>query len=215
MTDVETIYSFLANSPPATTQADIILVLGSHDKRVPVFASSLFNAGAAPLVICSGGLGRITQNIWTEPEADIFSKICVEHGIPIENILLERNSTNTGENFLFTRKMLDSRGLSPKTGLIVCKPYMNIRALATGQKQWPEVEWSIGTPRLSFEEYFPGGPSDQEVTIMVGDLFRLQTYAALGYQVPIEIPDAVIQAGKRLVEIGFGQQIVDMINDEK
>ena len=93
--------------------------------------------------------------------------------------------------------------------LLLCgKPYMHKRALATGQKQWPEVHWSIGTPRLSFAEYFPGGPPPQEVTIMVGDLQRCRVYAEKGFQAPVEIPDAVWEAYQRLADAGYDEQVI-------
>ena len=85
---------------------------------------------------------------------------------------------------------------------------MHKRALATGQKQWPEVRWHIGTPHLSFAEYFPGGPPPQEVTIMVGDLQRLDVYAERGFQTPVEVPQEVRQAWVRLVADGFDKQLI-------
>ena len=207
-TDAKTIYDFLREVPKPTGKADMILALGSHDRRVPGYAADLYLSGRAPLLVCTGGLGRITMNLWTEPEAEIFGRICREKGVPAEHLLLERKATNTGENYTLTRSLLKEQGVMPKSGLIVCKPYMNKRALAAGQKQWPEVCWSVGTPDIPFEEYFPGGPSEQEITIMVGDLFRLQTYAEKGFQVPVEIPEEKLRAGERLVRAGYGGQVV-------
>lgn len=206
--DAKTIYDFLREAPEPADKADMILALGSHDKRVPGYAADLYLSGCAPLLVCTGGLGRITMGLWTEPEAAIFGRICRDKGVPPEHLLLECKATNTGENFTFTRSLLKEQGIMPKSGLIVCKPYMNKRALAAGQKQWPEVCWSVGTPDIAFEEYYPGGPSEQEISIMVGDLFRLQTYAEKGFQVPVEIPEDVWHAGLRLAAAGYGGQIV-------
>mgnify|MGYP002626767883 CR=1 FL=1 len=206
--DAKMIYDFLREVPAPAGKADMILALGSHDRRVPGYAADLYLSGRAPLLVCTGGLGRITRNIWAEPEAEIFGRICREKGVPAEHLLLEYHASNTGENFTFTRSLLKEQGIKPRSGLIVCKPYMNKRALATGQKQWPEVSWSVGTPEITFEEYFPGDPSEQEIAIMVGDLFRLQTYAEKGFQVPVEISEEIRRAGERLVQAGYGQQVV-------
>ena len=209
LSDARIIYDFLSGeSAAADIKADMILALGSHDRRVPDFAAGLYHAGAAPLVVCAGGLGRITQDIWDEPEAEIFGRRCLEPGVPASHLLLECNSTNTGENFLFSKKLLEEREVVPQSGLIVCKPYMNLRAIATGRKQWPEVNWTVGTPQLSFEEYFPGGPPEQEVTIMVGDLYRLRVYAERGFQTPVDVPDEIWETGNRLRSDGFDRQIV-------
>lgn len=208
LADAETLYCFLSDAPEPPRQADLILTLGSHDRRVPDYAAAVYHSGAAPLLVCTGGLGRMTRGLWTEPEAEIFARRCRELGVPAERLLTEPRSTNTGENFVFTRELLASQGIHPRIGLIVCKPYMHKRALATGQKQWPEVRWSIGTPRLSFAEYFPGGPPPQEVTIMVGDLQRLDVYAERGFQTPVKIPQEVRQAWARLVADGFDKQLI-------
>ena len=208
LADAGLIYDFLCGEPGPAACADVIFALGSHDRRVADFAAALYHAGAAPLLVCTGGLGRITRDIWEEPEAVIFGRRCLELGVPADHLLLERCAGNTGENFLFSKKLLEEHGITPRSGLIVCKPYMNRRAATTGGKQWPEVSWSIGTPRLSFEEYFPGGPPEQEVTIMVGDLYRLRVYAERGFQLPTEIPDEIREAGNRLRRDGFDQQIV-------
>ena len=115
LTDAKTKYDFLMESPAPATSSDMILALGSHDKRVPLFAADLYLAGAAPFIVCAGGLGRITRDIWEEPEADIFGRICVERGVPSESVLLERNSTNTEENFVFTKRLMEKNGLGPQS----------------------------------------------------------------------------------------------------
>ena len=62
-----------------------------------------------PPLIFSGGLGSITKRLWHEPEADQFAAIARAMGVPAANILIENASTNTGENILFTRKLLDRK----------------------------------------------------------------------------------------------------------
>src|SRR5256885_8648096 len=85
---------------------DAILVLCSHDRKVAERGAELFLEEWAPLLIFSGGLGSITRDIWTEPEADQFAKIAIAMGVPQERILIENRSTNTGENILFTKQLL-------------------------------------------------------------------------------------------------------------
>src|SRR5687767_15884045 len=87
-------------------RADAILVLCSHDTRVAERGAQLFLEGWAPLLIFSGGLGRITAGMWSEPEADQFARIARGMGVPEEQLLVENRSTNTGENVLFTKRLL-------------------------------------------------------------------------------------------------------------
>src|SRR5215211_3312985 len=91
--------------------ADAILVLCSHDERVAERAAQLFHEGLAPLVIFSGGQGSITRTLWNEPEAERFAQIAINLGVPREKILTETQSTNTGENIEFKKRLLAERGL--------------------------------------------------------------------------------------------------------
>ena len=205
--DAKVLYEFLSAAPPAPEKADMILVLGNHELRVPAYAAALYRRGAAPLVVCSGGFGKLTAARWTEPEAVVFARRCEELGVPRGQILLEPRSTNTGENFLFTRALLEAEGLRPASGLIVTKPYMARRALATAVLRWPEVAWAVGTPAVPFEDYFPEGPGE-ELAVMVGDLQRLRVYAACGFQAPVEVPEAIWAVYERLVADGFDGHVI-------
>src|SRR5258708_37178772 len=134
-------------------KSDAILVLCSHDKRVAERAAQLFLDDWAPLLIFSGGLGSITRTFWTEPEADQFAAIAIRMGVPKENILIENRSTNTGENFRLTRKLLVEKGIDPQKFIVVQKPYMERRSFATFRKMWPEKDVIVTSPQVAFDEY--------------------------------------------------------------
>ena len=65
-------------------KSDVILALGSHDLRVAHRAADLWLQGLAPLLIMSGGLGNLTRETWTVPEADQFAAIAVRKGVPAD-----------------------------------------------------------------------------------------------------------------------------------
>ncbi|CAN5673631.1 hypothetical protein BH18ACI4_BH18ACI4_13530 [soil metagenome] len=129
-------------------QADVILVLCSHDTRVAERGAQLFHEGWAPLLIFSGGLGTTTKNIWTEPEADQFAKIAIGLGVPKDRILIENRSSNTGQNILFTRQLLAEKEIDPQKFILVQKPYMERRSFATFKKLWPEKKSWLLRPRF-------------------------------------------------------------------
>ena len=190
-------------------KADCILTLGSHDLRVPERAAELYLQGFAPLMIMSGGLGNFTQEIWTEKEADKFAAIAIEKGVPANAILIENNSTNTGENILFTQKLLEEKGLEPNNFIVVQKPYMERRSFATFKKHWPHKKLIVTSPQISFEEY-PNEeiPMERVINIMVGDLQRIKMYPAKGFQVYQEIPEDVWEAFEKLVVLGFDKHLM-------
>lgn len=191
------------------TPADVILVLGSHDRRVAHWGARLYLEGWAPKLIFSGGLGNLTREGWTEPEADQFAAIAMELGVPGHAILIENESTNTGENIMFTRKLLKDAGLDPGSFILVQKPYMERRSYATFKKLWPEKKLLLSSSPVSFEEY-PAGEITMEkfINIMVGDLQRIKLYPEKGFQIPQEIPEEVWDAYLELVELGFNKHLV-------
>jgi uncharacterized SAM-binding protein YcdF (DUF218 family) len=191
-------------------KADCILVLGSHDTRVAERGASLFLQGWAPLLVFSGGLGRLTEGKWDRPEARIFADVALAMGVPPEKILVEDRSTNTGENIQFTRKLLAEKGLDPHNLILVQKPYMERRAYATFKMRWPEKEIVVTSPQFSFEEYPNAEISKEEIIhIMVGDLQRIQVYAERGFQIPQPIPAEVWQAYEQLVEAGYDHHLIE------
>ncbi len=202
--DARALYEFLSGHREAPDRADILLALGSHDVRVADHAARLWLRGRAPWIVCAGGLGKMTQGLWDEPEGAVFARRCAALGVPEDRILVEKSSTNTGENFTLSRALLEGKGIHPRTGIAVCKPYMAKRAWATGTKQWPEVEWSVEPPPLSFEGYLCGEiPPEPEIELMVGDLQRLEAYAGRGFQAPVEVPEPIWEICRRLVADGF------------
>jgi uncharacterized SAM-binding protein YcdF (DUF218 family) len=193
----------------ALQKSDCIFVLGSHDPRVAERAAEVYLQGWAPLLIFSGGLGRLTKDLWTETEAERFAKIAQEKGVPENHILIENRSTNTGENVLFTRRLLEQQGLDPQSFILVQKPYMERRTYATFQKQWPGKTVCVTSPQISFEDYpTPEAPLEMVINIMIGDLQRIRIYAEKGFQIYQDIPPEVWQAYERLVALGFDKQLI-------
>jgi uncharacterized SAM-binding protein YcdF (DUF218 family) len=189
--------------------SDCILVLGSHDQRVARRGADLYLDGLAPLLVFSGGLGRLTKALWQETEADLFARIAVELGVPREAILIENRSTNTGENILFSRQLLDANGLMPQKFIVVQKPYMERRSYATFKKQWPDKELQVTSPQLSFAAYPTDDISlERVINIMVGDLQRIKLYPEKGFQIYQEIPRVVWEAYELLVSMGYDEQLV-------
>jgi uncharacterized SAM-binding protein YcdF (DUF218 family) len=198
-------YHHLDHTPQ---KSDCILVLGSHDLRVADRGAELYLQGWAPILIFSGGLGNVTKGIWKDPEADRFARIALDKGVPAEAIFIENQSTNTGENILFTQRLLHEKGLHPQSFLLVQKPYMERRSYATFKKQWPDKDLIVTSPQISFEDYPTEEISMEKViNIMVGDLQRIRIYPGKGFQIPQDIPDDVWAAYERLMAQGFNKHL--------
>ena len=202
--DARRLYEFMSDGPQAE-KADFLLVLGCHDLRVPEHAAALYLSDTAPLILCTGGYGKMTEGTLPMPEGVLFAQRCRELGVPASAILIEDRATNTGENFTLSQALVSGKA----TGIAVCKPYMAKRALATGRKQWPEIRWSVSTPDIPFDRYVSEETAmAAEIELMVGDLQRLHVYAERGFQTPTPIPVEVWEAWHRLVAAGFDRYVL-------
>lgn len=193
----------------ALAAAECIVVLGSHDTRVASRGADVFLEGWAPRIVFTGGLGSLTAGLWDRPEAEIFAEVAEARGVPRASMLIEPRASNTGDNVLFTRALLQAAGLSPRRAIAVQKPYMERRTLATFRQLWPELDVIVTSPQLSFEEYPTAGITREDVIhVMVGDLQRLMVYGERGWSAPQEVPAAVRAAFDRLVEAGYTRRLL-------
>lgn len=192
--------------------SDVMLVLGTNDIRVAHFAADLYHRKFAPTIVASGGIAHQNDLLatgWDRAEAEIFADILAGSGVPRNSMLLETKATNTGENIAFCRRTLGAAGLHPKSILIVVKPFMQRRALATHAVEWPEIPAAAASWETTFEGYCtPELPPEKVANIIMGDLQRIWIYARLGFSAPQRIPVEVKRAYDRMVELGFTKHLI-------
>lgn len=194
-------------------QADVIVGFGCYDEDIPRRAAELYRQSYAPFVVFSGGLGRNTSGLWSLSEAERFAAIAVSEGVPEERIILENQSTNSAENLLFTSKILKEKGINAEKIIAIHKPYMERRLWAAMQVYWPGIQAVYTSPQVSLEEHIShaeavGMTRRGVIETIVGDIQRMELYAAKGYQAPVEIPVEVRRAFERLVDEGYTGQMV-------
>ncbi len=193
--------------------ADVILCFTSFDLSVPEYVAELYRRGLAPFILVSGknASGGLQTTNWGMTEADKFAEVMEAKGVSRDKIILEKESVNSGENVRYSYELLKSMGMVPRKIILAQKPTMEKRAYATFRKFWPEenYELMVTSPPFSYEDYV-GPIVDREmmIHIMVGDLQRIKLYPAMGFQIPLEIPDEVWDAYERLVAAGFDKHLV-------
>lgn len=194
-------------------KSDIILGFGSHDLNVAQRCAKLFLEGYGDKIIFTGGFGRITKSLWDMTEAEKFAQIAIEMEVPKNKIIIENKASNTGENINKTKNLLNKLNLYPRSFLIVDKPYRERRTFATLKKQWSEIDFTITSPQYSYEEYcefysFGEISKDEFISIMVGDLQRIDLYGKNGFQIEQEIPNEVWNAYIKLIELGYNSHLL-------
>jgi uncharacterized SAM-binding protein YcdF (DUF218 family) len=192
--------------------ADVIVALGTNDLRVAEFAADLYLRGYGQTLVCTGGFAHqddLLATRWNKTEAEMYAAIAVRRGVPRERILLETRAANTAENIRFTRALLDEHSIRPRSIVAAVKPFMQRRTWATLAVEWPGMPASLASPVMTLDEYFtPELTPEKIVNIMLGDLQRIWVYAQRGWSAPQPIPAEVLNAYRRLVELGFTRHLL-------
>lgn len=119
----------MARSSPRTAPAIVVLGARVLEDGVPSGrlrarverAAELYRAGAAPLLVLSGGVGEHPPS-----EAQVMLKLAVELGVPAGCCVLEEQSRSTYENAKFTARLLRERGIGK--AILVSDPFHLYRA---------------------------------------------------------------------------------------
>ncbi len=195
-------------------KADVIIGLGSTDVRTADWCAKLYHDGYAPRILFSGARGRITRDVFTENEADVYEQRALELHVPAAAILKDTKAVNTGENIQNSAAILAGIGVTPQRIILVTKPYMLRRAYATFAKQWPTTskpEIICSGVDVDFNEYCSASESTSEhvMSVMVGDLQRIREYPKLGFQTEQDIPQEVWAAYEELVRRGYTKHLLE------
>lgn len=191
--DLQTIWDFLTviDQP---RKADVIFLFGTQDEKSPLKAAELYKLGYAPKILVSGGFGPFTKDKLKEPEAVVFGSVLEKLGVPSSAIILETKATNTGENISFGMEVLADNDLSPRSVILVSRPYMMKRILSTFKKLYPSVE-TISCPSDNtlneyvawMDEHIP----DKAAARLKAEIERLIEYPQRGFMVEVSLPDDI------------------------
>ncbi|MCB9809064.1 YdcF family protein [Candidatus Nomurabacteria bacterium] len=188
-------------------KADAIFVLGSSDIRTAERAAELWHQGFAPYIIFSGKHGK--EPFFKKTEAEVLADRACEVGVPREVMILEMEARSTGDNIIFTKKLLAQKGFNFKSFILIQKPYMERRTYATFAKQWPGVDFIVTSPQIPYEEYAHDAIKKQHfIEGMVGDLQRIREYPKLGFQIEQDIPDDIWSAYEKLTALGYTRRCI-------
>ena len=199
---IETLWDYM-QLKQELTPADCLFVMCSNDLRVAEYAAKLYHQKLAPLVVFSGGEGRFTDGLFDKREAETFAEIAKLAGVPNEAILIETQSSNSGENVRFTEQLLIEKGINCESLILVQKPFMERRAIATFEKQWqsPYSQLQVTSTAHPFFEYINEEmPLMMVLEALMEDFSRVKTYPEKGFQTKQEIPARVESSYQALRE---------------
>ena len=209
---VKVLWNYMKLDQPLE-KADCIVGFGCYNEEIALRAAELYHQGYAPKVLFTGGLGRNTREMWTVSEAERFATIAVNAGVPRDEILIENRSTNTAENILFTKALLEEQGMAVKSIIGIHKPFMERRLSAAMGVYWPEMPVFVTSPQVSIAEYIQlstaqGLDEKRVIEVLAGDYQRIAVYARLGYQTPQPFSAEAQASFEALVSMGYTRELV-------
>lgn len=188
---------------------DAILVMWSSDIGVAQRATELFHAWYARGIVCTWWLGKVTSDTFKMSESELFAEYMIDHGVPKDALILEMQSTNSGDNIKFWMHLLQQSWYEINTIIIVTKPYMERRAYATAKALFPNTEFLIASQTVSFETYHvPWVSQDQIINLLVGDFQRIVEYPKKWFQIEQAYSDREINAFDCLLKAGFSKYLL-------
>ena len=134
------IYDYL-NITTNIEKADCIVGLGCMDLGIPQECVRLYQESYGNFLIFSGNVGKGTEGVLLITEAERFKNVAVEKGVPENKILLEKEATNTYENYKYTKKLLESKNIPVNSIIIVQKPYVKRRCIAIADIEFKEKKF--------------------------------------------------------------------------
>lgn len=199
-----TLWSYLRLAQPVRP-ADWIMVFGGHDLGVARRAAELYHDGVAERVLVSGGALHVPDCSTATTEADAIAAVLIEADIPDHVLAIERLAANTSENFWLSAELLRDLGEECNGFLVVQKPYAERRTLATARRRWPSKDVRLTSEQVSFADYLAGAiPPHRVLSMLAGEIFRLQKYAASGLiEIDAPVPAEHLQAARYLRDAGF------------
>lgn len=163
--------------------ADVALVFGTSVARREAVdrAAGLYERGLVPKIVVSGG----GVPAGDASEAELLARGLTHRGIPDRDILIEDRSTNTLENVLLSREVIDREIGLDNVGTVaaIVKNYHARRALMTLKRHMPQhvslrtavyVTAAYGFTR---DDWHRSALGRERVT---GELERISRYLAKG-----------------------------------
>ena len=201
----------------------LVMILGTWEDKVAFEAAPIIRdlraRGYDIKVLTSGKYGNKPGVFFDAqgnrlPEAVGYKQILEKEGVSVD--FVEPDSTNSGDNILFSKKKIDEAGYKPdviivmqngllqkRAGLSIVRQHFGIK----NEKEEHEAKSKFdasGLRLISYAPYAPNvsGQSDQEVLqtleYALKEVEALKNYPAIGYTIPVAIPEDVRQAAADL-----------------
>ena len=193
------LWEYTSDDLKKTEQFEVAIILGgmsSYDPRLdkPQFSSSsdrlwqtlpLLKSGQLKKIIITGGSGSILHP--EEREAHVLKNYLLKIGFADTSIIIEKDSRNTRENALFTKKLIDSLNINTRF-LFVTSSFHMKRSIGTFKKVGITnirpfcADRYSGPRKFEFDHLFiPSSYALDKFTLLIHEIIGYNVYRISGY----------------------------------
>ena len=215
LTHARALFDYLAVRSPELMQADVIIGFGHFDPKIPARCGELYHLGYASRLLFTGGIGAGTADL-VQPEAIYFLEETRRRypDIPERDIIVESESTHTGENVQYSLQRIKERGGMQGSGselqrvILVANAYRQRRVWLTWRHYAPGMEALNAPPETTFEDEWDLFKEKERdlIGLLVGEVDRILHYGARGFMIQVEVPEMILEAWSRLRDLGYGYE---------
>ncbi|MEI5995415.1 YdcF family protein [Candidatus Enterococcus mansonii] len=145
------VLEYLAAKDERTKTYDLVILAGNSLPYLADEFIQLYKQNKAATFLLVGGKGHATPflkknfqnmgiNVSDGSETDMYLDYFKQkYHLDSDLFLIEKESTNSGENALFSLNIIKKAGIKPKNVLLLQDPILQRRTKATFEKEWQEI----------------------------------------------------------------------------
>ncbi len=165
---------FLEDEP---VKSDIIIVPGSSQMEIVKKAVELYKLEVSNKIIFTGSFNEKIQ----EYESEYGREYALKQGVKKGDIYIEKKSTNTKENAIYSRKIIIKHDLKSKRILIPCKSYHSMRIKMSFLSEFPKSIIStiptVDSRNITRNNWWKSG---EKTEIVMGEVEKIGQYFLKG-----------------------------------
>lgn len=177
--ELDNLYDYLSEEDKPE-KSDIVFVFGSKSTLRTEKAIELYKSGLAPKLLISGK-GPIYESGEGMYEAETMKNFAIADGLPVESILIEKNSISIPDNVKSSLNYLDSIGLGFSSLILVNSPFAQRRGWAHFKKYLPDsmkiyrVNSGVGE-KYSKDAWFK---SEEGIKVIINEYIKMKVATVL------------------------------------
>ncbi|MFA7255641.1 MAG: radical SAM protein [Candidatus Omnitrophota bacterium] len=197
------------------SKKNLAMVLGTWDERTAHEAARVIKelrTGDPKIkVLTSGKYGNKPGIFYDKkgnqlPEAEGYSQIMGKEGVSVD--FVERGSTNSGANIVFSKKILDAASFKPDVIFLMQNPILQGRAGLTAVRQYSgsqEAFDASGVRLISYAPYKPVAAHQKDSDLLrdigfgLAELQSLDEYPGKGFTIRTVVPQEISSAREDLL----------------